>query len=100
VLYTFLAGRIAPDTFVPAEQHLISGEALLGIVGLGCGATVVAASATGASFPGVVYRPITEPNASVPVTAIWLTENDDPVRGRFVAMLRDHLKMRDRPLDG
>lgn len=92
VLYTFLAGRIAPDTYLPAEQHFISREALLGIVGLGCGATVVGASATGASFPGVVFRPITEANASVPVTAVWLAENDNPVRGRFVAMLRDRVR--------
>jgi len=92
VLYTFLAGRIAPDTYLPAEQHFISREALLGTVGLGFGATVIGRSAAGLSYPGVVFRPVAEPNASVPVTAAWLVGNDNPVRHRFVAMLRDLVK--------
>lgn len=96
VLYTFLAGRIAPDTFLPAEQHFVSREALLGIVGIGCGATVLGSSTTGAHFPGVVFRPIAEPNALVPVTAAWLKDNDNPARGRLVAMLRDRVKFGER----
>jgi len=89
VLYTFLAGRIAPDTYLPADQHFVSREVLLGLVGLGFGATVMGASATGASYPDVVFRPIAEPNASVPVTAAWLVGNDNPLRGRLIAALRD-----------
>jgi len=91
VLYTFLAGRIARDTYLPADQHFVSREVLLGLVGLGFGMTVLGESATGASYPGVVFRPIAEPDASVPVTAAWLPKNKNPVRGRLVAMLRDSL---------
>jgi len=96
VLYTFLAGRIARDRYLPADQHYVSREVLLGLVGLGFGMTVLGESAVGARYPGVVFRPIAEPDAFVPVTAAWLADNDNPVRGRFVAMLRDRLKAQGR----
>lgn len=89
VLYNFLSARIAPDGYVPAEQHFISREALLGLVGIGAGVTVMGVSATPAWFPGVTFRPLTGPNATVPVTAVWLPEDDNPARGRFVSMIRD-----------
>lgn len=92
VLYTFLAGRIARDHYLPAEQHYISREALLSLIGLGFGATVMGESAAGASFPGVAFKVIAETDASVPVTAVWLKENDNPARHRFVALLRDRAK--------
>ena len=92
VLYTFLAGRIARDSYLPADQHFVSSEVLLGLVGLGFGMTVLGETATGAQHPGVVFRTIAEPDAFVPVTAVWLPDNDNPVRGRFVAILRDRLK--------
>jgi len=92
VLYTFLAGRIARDSYLPADQHFVSREVLLGLVGLGFGMTVLGETATGAHYPNVVFRPIAEADAFVPVTAAWLADNDNPVRGRFVAMLRDSLK--------
>ena len=89
VLYAFMAARIAPDRYLPAEQHFVSREALLGLVGLGAGVTVMGASAACLSLPNVVYRPMVGPHASVPVTAVWMAENDNPARGRFVALLRD-----------
>lgn len=95
-LYTFLAGRIAPDTYLPAEQHFVSREVLLGLVGLGFGMTVLGESAVGARHPGVVFRRIAEHDAFVPVTAAWLTDNDNPVRHRFIAVLRDQLKAQGR----
>lgn len=95
-LYTFLAGRIARDAYLPAEQHFVSREVLLGLVGLGFGLTVLGESAVGAHHPGVVFRRIAEQDAFVPVTAAWLTDNDNPVRHRFVAVLRDQLKAQGR----
>lgn len=89
VLYTFLAGRVAPDAYLEADQHFVSREALLSLVGLGFGATVIGESATGVAHSGVVFKSIAEPDAAVPVTAAWLKENDNPARGRFVAVVRD-----------
>lgn len=100
VLYTFLAGRIARDSYLPADQHFVSREVLLGLVGLGFGMTVLGESTTGAQYPGVVFRTISERDASVPVTAAWLADNNNPVRGRFVAMLRDRLKVQGQRTAG
>ena len=89
VLYNFVSARMAPDGYVPAEQHFVSREALLGLVGIGAGITVMGVSVTPTAFPGVVFRPLTGPNASVPVTAVWRPDDDTPARGRFVSMIRD-----------
>ncbi len=89
ILYSFLAARIAPNGYLPAEQHFISREALLGLVGIEAGFTVMGASAAEASFPGVVFRPLVGPDTTVPVTAVWRADNDNPARGRFLSMVRD-----------
>lgn len=39
---------------------------------------------------------LAEPDAFIPVTAAWLADNDNPVRHRFVAVLRDQLKAQGR----
>lgn len=88
-LYSFLSARIAPNGYLPAEQHFISREALLGLVGIEAGFTVMGASAAEASFPGVAFRPLVGPDATVPVNAVWRGDNDNPARGRFLSMVRD-----------
>ena len=87
--YDLLPGRIAPDGYVPTERHFVSREALLGLVGLDMGLTVIGGSAMGLSLPGVVLKPMSGPDVTLPVMAVWLPGNDNPARGRFVAMLRD-----------
>jgi molybdate transport repressor ModE-like protein len=87
--YNLLPGRIAPNGYVPVERHFVSREALLGLVGLDMGLTVIGGSAMGLSLPGVVLKPMSGPDVTLPVMAVWLPGNDNPARGRFVAMLRD-----------
>ncbi len=87
--YNLLPGRIAPDGYVPTERHCVSREALLNLVGLEMGLTVIGGSAMGLSLPGVVLKPMSGPDVTLPVMAVWLPGNDNPARGRFVAMLRD-----------
>lgn len=88
--YNVLRARLAAWAGrVEVRQHHVSREALMALVGLGLGATVVTESAAGASYPGVVFQPLTDADAVVPATALWLEENDNPVRHRLVAMLRD-----------
>ncbi|MCK0166209.1 LysR family transcriptional regulator [Jannaschia sp. S6380] len=87
--YDLLPGRISPDGYVPTERHFVSREALLGIVGLDMGLTVIGGSAIGLSMPGIVLKPMSGPDVTLPVMAVWLPGNDNPARGRFVAMLRD-----------
>ncbi len=87
--YNLLPGRISPDGYVPTERHFVSREALLGLVGLDVGLTVIGGSAIGLSLPGIVLRPMVGLDITLPVMAVWLPGNDNPARGRFVAMLRD-----------
>lgn len=80
------------------SRRTVSREALLSAVGMGFGLTVVEESATGIALPGVVFRPIAEPDAKVQVTAVWHHQNDNPVRQKFVAELRDQVR-RDKRTD-
>lgn len=96
--YNLLPGRIAPDGYVPAERHFVSREALLGLVGMEMGLTVIGRSAMGLSLPGVVLKPMSGPDVTLPVMAVWLPGNDNPARGRFVAMLRDWQRSRYQSL--
>jgi len=89
-IHDYLVSHLPVDTqFV---QHLASREAIFGLVGAGYGITTVSESAIGPSYPGVVFRRIDEPNATIKVTAAWLPDNTNPVRRKFLAMLRDYAK--------
>ena len=84
--YKELARRL-PET-MSVIHHLVSSETLLGLVAAGFGFAVVVESATGVAYPGVTFRPIKEPDATVAVVAAWLDERDNPVKVKFIAELR------------
>jgi DNA-binding transcriptional LysR family regulator len=89
-IHDYLVNHLPIDTkFV---RHLASREAIFGLVGAGYGITAVSESAIGPSYPGVVFRRVDEPNATIKVTAAWLSDNTNPVRQKFLAMLRDYAK--------
>ncbi|WMS44384.1 LysR family transcriptional regulator [Acuticoccus sp. MNP-M23] len=50
LVYNFLSGRIAANAYLPADQHFVSREALMGLVGIGAGVTVLGASGAQASY--------------------------------------------------
>lgn len=54
------------------------------------GVAVLAASASGASYPGVVFRPVRDATGPtmVEVAAYWDSKRDNPVLRRFLALLR------------
>ncbi len=89
VIYAWLAGKLDPGGFAPnIHQHDISRECLLGLVSAGYGLTVVAESATALVVPGVVYRPVTDADATMSVRMAWLNENENPALGRFLSHAR------------
>ena len=45
-------------------------------------------------FPGVIFKPIDEPNAWVRVHLACVSEAEDPSVGRFVALVRDVARVR------
>jgi hypothetical protein len=45
-------------------------------------------------FPGVIFKPIDDPNASIQIVLAWLPRLEDATGGRFVAFLRDEARSR------
>ncbi len=74
------------------QVHAASKQTILALVGGGAGVTLVVQSQTEATFPGVVFKPIDEPNAWMEFDLVWPPETEDPVIGRFVAFMRDETR--------
>jgi len=70
--------------------HDVSREGMFNLVGAGFGVAVLAESASGASYPGVVFRPVgVEMGPSiVEAAAYWDPKRDNPALRRFLAQLR------------
>lgn len=73
-------------TFV---SHATSKQSILALVAAGYGVTLAVESQSFASAPGIVFRPVVEPDAWVDVDLVWLPESEDAVAGVFVAFMRD-----------
>jgi DNA-binding transcriptional LysR family regulator len=76
------------------RAHPASKQSVFGLVGAGFGISFATASQAEAEFPGVVFKPIDDPNACVQMALAWLPELEDPAVGRFVAFLRDEARSR------
>jgi len=79
---------------VDFQSHAASKQYILAFVAAGFGVTLAAESQAELGFPDVVFRPISEANASFCVNLVWLPECEEPVVGRFVAFMRDEAKDR------
>lgn len=64
----------------------VGRDVLLSMVAVGRGLTVVSEAATGAQFPGVIYRPIV--GEVLPFSAVWSRKNDNPACRRFLSLAR------------
>jgi DNA-binding transcriptional LysR family regulator len=76
------------------RSHAASKLSLFALVSAGCGITLTTSSQSEIKFPGVVFRPIDEPNASVQIALAWPPALEDPVVGRFIAFMRDEARLR------
>ena len=76
------------------QSHAASKQSVFALVSAGFGITLATASQSEVMFPGVVYRPVEDENASVPIALAWLPELQDAAAGRFVALLRDEARSR------
>jgi DNA-binding transcriptional LysR family regulator len=70
-------------------------ETLFNLVSLGFGLAMTSASALGAYYPGVVYRPLLGCEAAIPYTAIWRDDNVKPAVAGFLAAARLGLESRE-----
>ncbi|WP_242531131.1 LysR family substrate-binding domain-containing protein [Roseococcus thiosulfatophilus] len=82
-----LLPRGQPARFAP---HDVSREGMFNLVGTGLGVAVLAESASGASYPGVVFRPVGDGAGPtmVEAAAYWDPKRDNPALRRFLAQLR------------
>jgi len=68
----------------------VGREAMFNLVGTGLGVAVLAESASGATYPGVVFRPVGDEAGptTVEAAAYWDPKRDNPVLRRFLSLLR------------
>jgi DNA-binding transcriptional LysR family regulator len=74
--------------------HAASRQSIFALVGAGFGIALATASEAKASFPGVVFRAIDDPKASIEIVLAWRQELEDAAVGRFVSFLRDEARSR------
>jgi DNA-binding transcriptional LysR family regulator len=76
------------------HSHAASKQSVFALVSAGFGITLATASQSEVAFPGVAYKAIEDPGASILVVLAWLPELEDATVGRFVAFLRDEARSR------
>ncbi len=84
--YRAIATRMGDLPF-ECTSHDVSAGALMDLVELGLGATIVCTSST---IPrhGIAYRPIVDPNALIAAEAIWPKDDRNPLRHRLLVCVR------------
>jgi DNA-binding transcriptional LysR family regulator len=83
-------GLMPPGTAARFATHDVSREGMFNLVGAGFGVAVLAESASGASYPGVVFRSVGDEAGPtmVEAAAYWDPKRDNPALRRFLALLR------------
>ncbi|MGJ0454617.1 MAG: LysR family transcriptional regulator [Methylocystis sp.] len=66
----------------------ISQDAVMQMVKLGFGLSLVSDSGGEALYPSIVYRPIASEDNQLSYSAIWLLGNDNPALRRFLSLAR------------
>jgi len=76
------------------HSHAASKQSLFALVSAGFGITLATASQSEVAFPGVAYKDIEDPKASIVIVLAWPPQMEDATVGRFVAFLRDEARSR------
>ena len=79
---------------VELQCHAASKQSVFALVGAGFGIALATASQAETAIPGLVFKAIDDPGASIQVVLAWRQELEDAVVGRFVAFLRDEARSR------
>ena len=75
------------DRIIDCDQHAVSRDALLDMVGIGMGAAIVFESGL-VPHQDVVFREIDGENNSVPIYGLWSKTDGNPLRHRLLVNLR------------
>jgi DNA-binding transcriptional LysR family regulator len=76
------------------RAHAASKPSIFSLVRAGFGVAFATSAQAEAPVPGVIFRRIDDPRASVEMVLAWNAGLEDPVVGRFVACLRDDAQSR------
>jgi len=79
---------------VQFQSHAASRQSLLALVSAGFGVAIIPLSQSQAFCPGLIFKPIDEPNARCRIDLAWMPETEEPVVGRFIAFVRDEARAR------
>ncbi|MFV3077614.1 LysR family transcriptional regulator [Niveispirillum fermenti] len=82
---------VSPGDALGICQQDVSLESLLTLVGMGRGVTLLTEAYAGLQVPGVVYRELHDGTSPTLVrsSAYWNEANDNPVRKRFLTLLKE-----------
>jgi DNA-binding transcriptional LysR family regulator len=88
-IHDYLIARLADLGYYPNVQRFDVGrDTLMHLVALGLGLSFASESATAASFPEVVFRPIAGDAELLPFSGVWSPKNDNPAFRRFLSLAR------------
>jgi hypothetical protein len=84
--------RFSDGSGIDFVGHATSKQSTLALVAAGCGITLAVESQSMLAWPGVVLRPIREPDACVDMSLAWLTKRGDAAApgGRLRSRPRAH----------
>jgi DNA-binding transcriptional LysR family regulator len=71
------------------HAHAASKPSIFSLVRAGFGISFATSAQAKTAVPGVIFKTIDDPGASVEMVLAWNAGLEDPVVGRFVACLRD-----------
>ncbi len=80
--------RLVTGRQIDCEQHAVSRDALLDMVGMRMGATIILESGM-KPHDNVAFRPIIDGGAKAMVEAVWPRDDHNPLRHRLLVHLRE-----------
>ncbi len=88
-IFRFLSAKLRKNGALAHMRHVdLSREALMVLVGLGEGVSVVGAHARGVQYPNVKFIPVGNADERIPFSLTWRPGNDNPSLRRFVSLAR------------
>lgn len=91
-IYNFLVNSLPKlGQHLEVHRHNVGRDNLLSLVAIGCGLALTSEATTSACFRGLVYRPIA--GETLPFSAVWSPNNDNPALRRLLSMARAQRKV-------
>lgn len=70
------------------DRYKVGREALMSLVSLCLGVSVISEAGVATAYPGVVFRPLADGDRILPFSAVWAPANDNPALRRFLSTAR------------